>query len=105
MERCTVVRFSYGRLVAIKMAELHADLVEAMVVFGSVIEMTDSISDTMLQNLGYSSFSEMLLPTSVKGLKALLSVGAQKKLWFPYRLHKDFLEVCLLAFTVNVDYC
>ena len=105
VERCTVVGFSYGGLVAFKMAELHADLVEAVVVSGSVVEMTDSIRDTMLQKLGYSSFSEMLLPTSVKGLKALLSVGAQKKLWFPDRLHKDFLEVCLLAFTVNVDYC
>ncbi|KAK4584261.1 hypothetical protein RGQ29_022128 [Quercus rubra] len=93
VERCTVVGFSYGGLVAFKMAELHADLVEAVVVSGSVIEMTDSIRDTMLQNLGYSSFSEMLLPTSVKGLKALLSAGAQKKLWFPDRLHKDFLEV------------
>nr|POE68189.1 epoxide hydrolase 3 [Quercus suber] len=105
VERCTVVGFSYGGTVAFKMAELHADLVEAVVVSGSVIEMTHSIRDTMLQNLGYSSFSEMLLPTSVEALKALLSVGAQKKLWFPDRLHKDFLEVCLLAFTVNVDYC
>ena len=79
------------------MAEMHANLVEAMVVSGSVIEMTDSINDTMLQNLGYSSFSEMLLPTSIKGLKALISVSAQKKLWFPDRLHKDFLEVWLLS--------
>ncbi|XP_023886668.2 uncharacterized protein LOC111998793 [Quercus suber] len=93
VERCTVVGFSYGGTVAFKMAELHADLVEAVVVSGSVIEMTHSIRDTMLQNLGYSSFSEMLLPTSVEALKALLSVGAQKKLWFPDRLHKDFLEV------------
>ncbi|KAL4645109.1 hypothetical protein ACB092_02G212900 [Castanea dentata] len=93
VERCTVVGFSYGGMVAFKMAEHHADLVEAVVVSGSVIEMTDSISDTMLQNLGYSSSSEMLLPTSVKDLKALLSVAAQKKLWFPDRLHKDFLEV------------
>ncbi|XP_050291390.1 uncharacterized protein LOC126732523 [Quercus robur] len=93
VERCTVVGFSYGGMVAFKMAEQHADLVESMVVSGSIIAMTDSISQTTLQGLGFSSSSELLLPTSVKGLKALLSVAAHKKLWFPDRLHKDFLEV------------
>ena len=97
VERCTVVGFSYGGMVAFKMAEQHADLVESMVVSGSIIAMTDSISQTTLQGLGFSSSSELLLPTSVKGLKALLSVAAHKKLWFPDRLHKDFLEVWLLA--------
>ncbi|GMY11520.1 Epoxide hydrolase 4 [Fagus crenata] len=93
VERCVVVGFSYGGMVAFKMAELYPDLVHAMVVSGSIIAMTDSISETTLQGLGFSSSSELLLPTSVKGLKALLSVAAHKKLWFPDRLHKDFLEV------------
>ncbi|KAB1201572.1 Epoxide hydrolase 4 [Morella rubra] len=93
VERCTVVGFSYGGMVAFKIAELYPELVEAMVVSGSIIAMTDSISETTLQSLGFSSSSELLLPTSVKGLKALLSVAAHKKLWFPDRLHKDFLEV------------
>ena len=77
------------------MAELHADLVEAVVVSGSVIERTDSINETMLQNLGYSSVSELLLPTSAKGLKRLISLASHKKLWLPDRFYKDFLEVCL----------
>ncbi|KAE8672637.1 hypothetical protein F3Y22_tig00111837pilonHSYRG00890 [Hibiscus syriacus] len=57
---CIVVGFSYGGMVAFKMAELYPHMVEAMV-----------------------------------GLKALLSVAAHKKLWFPDRLHKDYLEVML----------
>ncbi|KAK2981599.1 hypothetical protein RJ640_011129 [Escallonia rubra] len=93
VERCTVVGFSYGGMVAFKMAELYPDMVSAAVVSGSILAMTDSISDATVSSLGFSSSSELLLPTSVKGLKALLKVAAHKKLWFPDRLHKDFLEV------------
>lgn len=109
VEKCTVVGFSYGGMVAFKMAALQPDLVHALVVSGSVLAMTDSISEATLQRLGFASSSELLLPNSVKGLKALLSVAAHKKLWFPDRLHKDYLEVCttftniaLLLFTINL---
>ncbi|KAK4393682.1 Biotin biosynthesis bifunctional protein BioHC [Sesamum angolense] len=93
IERCTVVGFSYGGMVAFKMAELYPELVEALVISGSILAMTDSISTATLEGLGFSSSSELLLPNSVKGCKALLRVAAHKKLWFPDRLHKDFLEV------------
>ncbi|XP_052194973.1 uncharacterized protein LOC127803022 [Diospyros lotus] len=93
VERCAVVGFSYGGMVAFRMAELWPEVVEALVVSGSILAMTDSISQTTLHSLGFSSSSELLLPSSVKGLKALLSVAAHKKLWFPNKLHKDFLEV------------
>ncbi|XP_051127256.1 uncharacterized protein LOC127248778 [Andrographis paniculata] len=93
VERCTVVGFSYGGMVAFKMAEKQPELVAAVVVSGSILAMTDSISKTTLSELGFSSSSELLLPTSVEGCKALLKVACYKKLWFPDRLHKDFLEV------------
>ncbi|TKY55823.1 Epoxide hydrolase 4 [Spatholobus suberectus] len=93
VERCVVVGFSYGGMVAFKMAEMYPEMVQALVISGSILAMTDSLSVASLQELGFSSSSELLLPTSVKGLKALLSVAAHKKLWFPDRLHKDFLEV------------
>ncbi|KAI3665466.1 hypothetical protein L6452_44093 [Arctium lappa] len=93
VRRCVVVGFSYGGMVAFKMAELYPEMVRAMVVSGSILAMTDSISDSTLKELGFSSSSELLLPDSVKGLKALLSVATHKKLWFPDRLHKDYLEV------------
>ncbi|KAG8383985.1 hypothetical protein BUALT_Bualt04G0070700 [Buddleja alternifolia] len=93
VEKCTVVGFSYGGMVAFKMAELYPELVEAVVISGSILAMTDSISKDTLEGLGFSSSSELLLPNSVKGCKALLKVAAHKKLWFPDRLHKDFLEV------------
>ncbi|KAL2333709.1 hypothetical protein Fmac_014922 [Flemingia macrophylla] len=93
VEKCVVVGFSYGGMVAFKMAEMYPEMVEALVVSGSILAMTHSISAASLQDLGFSSSSDLLLPTSVKGLKALLSVAAHRKLWFPHRLHKDFLEV------------
>ncbi|XP_044469111.1 monoacylglycerol lipase ABHD6 [Mangifera indica] len=93
VEKCVIVGFSYGGMVAFKMAELYPSLVESMVVSGSILAMTDSISEENLSRLGFSTSSELLLPNSVKDLKALLSIAAHKKLWFPDRLHKDYLEV------------
>ncbi|XP_026390484.1 uncharacterized protein LOC113285968 [Papaver somniferum] len=93
VEKCTIVGFSYGGMVAFKMAERYPDLIQAMVISGSVLAMTDSLGDDCLNRLGFSSSSELLLPNSVKGLKALLSVAVHRKLWFPDRLHRDFLEV------------
>ncbi|KAH0468118.1 hypothetical protein IEQ34_003151 [Dendrobium chrysotoxum] len=93
VQRCTVVGFSYGGMVAFKMAEARPDLVNSMVVSGSVTAMTDSISAETMERLGFSSSKELLLPESVKGLKALLKVATYKKLWFPEFLHRDYLKV------------
>ena len=100
VEKCILVGFSYGGIVSFKVAELYPDMVQAMLISGSVLAMTESISVTGLTELGFSSSSELLLPSSVKGLKALLSVAAYKKLWFPDRLHKDFLEVYTRYLTI-----
>lgn len=93
VEKCILVGFSYGGMVGFKMAQLYPELVRAMVVSGSILAMTCSVSETTMERLGFASSSELLLPNSVKGLKALLSVAVYKKLWFPDRLHKDYLEV------------
>ncbi|CAL4962464.1 unnamed protein product [Urochloa decumbens] len=90
---CAVVGFSYGGMVSFKMAEAHPDLVRWLVVSGSVLAMTDSISEASLERIGVASSAELLLPESVKGLKALLSIATHRKLWFPDRLHRDYLEV------------
>lgn len=93
VQSCTVVGFSYGGMVAFKMAEIHPRLVSALVISGSVLAMTDSISDSSFKSLGFSSSSELLLPNSVKGLKALLSISSYKKFWFPNFIYRDYLEV------------
>ncbi|KAJ4771310.1 alpha/beta-Hydrolases superfamily protein [Rhynchospora pubera] len=93
VKHCTVVGFSYGGMVAFKMAELNPDLVRSLVISGSVIAMTDSITDATLERLGMKSSAELLLPKTVKGLKALQSQAMYKKIWFPNFLMKDYLEV------------
>ncbi|GLJ20383.1 hypothetical protein SUGI_0370310 [Cryptomeria japonica] len=93
VEKCAMVGFSYGGMVAFKMAEMYPEAVNCLVVSGSVIAMTDTISQTSLNRLGFSSSAELLLPTTVKGLKALFSVACYKKIWLPEFLFRDFLEV------------
>ncbi|GLJ20384.1 hypothetical protein SUGI_0370330 [Cryptomeria japonica] len=93
VEKCAMVGLSYGGMVAFTMAEMYPELVTCLVVSGSVIAMTDSISQTSLNRLGFSSFAELLLPTTVKGLKALFSVGFYKKIWLSEFLFRDFLEI------------
>ncbi|OIV94796.1 hypothetical protein TanjilG_21993 [Lupinus angustifolius] len=92
VEKCSVVGFSYGGMVAFKMAELYPELVESVAVSGSVVAMMESIIMNIVKGLGFSSCSEMLMPTTVKGVKELLSLGTHKKIQFPHRFHKDFLE-------------
>ncbi|MQL97596.1 hypothetical protein Taro_030292 [Colocasia esculenta] len=95
VERCTVVGFSYGGMVAFKLLEARPEMVTAMVVSGSVVAMTDSIGEEALERLGFKSSAELLMPETVKGCKALLSVATHRKLWFPDRLHKDFIKAMI----------
>lgn len=93
VETCTVVGFSYGGMVAFKMAELHPHMVKSLVVSGTVVTFTESMSAKTMGRLGFSSASEMLLPTSVEGVKTLFKGGIYKKLFLPDRLFKDYLQV------------
>ncbi|KAJ6800895.1 epoxide hydrolase 4-like [Iris pallida] len=93
VNKCTVVGFSYGGMIAFKMAESRPDLVHSLVISGSIIAMTDAVSAATMERLGFNKTSDLLLPESVKGLKALLSVATYRKLWFPDFLHRDFLKV------------
>ncbi|XP_074295212.1 uncharacterized protein LOC141623071 [Silene latifolia] len=93
VSQCSLVGFSYGGMVAFKLAEMRPDLVEALVVSGSILAMTESVSEAELSRMGFKSSAELLLPTSVDGLKTLLKVATHRKLWFPDCLHKDYLEV------------
>ncbi|KAL3515163.1 hypothetical protein ACH5RR_022065 [Cinchona calisaya] len=77
VERCSVVGFSYGGMVAFKLGNLYPHLVDSMIVSGTLIELTQSISNKSLENLGFSQWSDMLMPETVEGLKRLLSSGSR----------------------------
>jgi hypothetical protein len=56
--------------------------VRSLVVSGSVIAMTNSISETTLEQIGVKSSSELLL--LLESVKGLLSIATHKKLWSRY---------------------
>ncbi|XWS67908.1 hypothetical protein CRYUN_Cryun04dG0045100 [Craigia yunnanensis] len=56
VERCPLVGFSYGGIVGFKMTEMRPDLIDSMVVAGSVMALTDNISIATLQRIGFSSW-------------------------------------------------
>ncbi|KAA8536098.1 hypothetical protein F0562_028576 [Nyssa sinensis] len=93
VERCTLVGFSLGGMVGFKMAKFYPDLVESMVVSGSVVEFTQSVSDALLKNIGFSRWSDYLMPDSAEGVKVLLSIASHKLPWLPDFFFRDFLQV------------
>ncbi|XP_024030379.1 uncharacterized protein LOC21401523 [Morus notabilis] len=93
VERCVVVAFSYGGFVGFKLAELWPELVRHLVVSGSVVGLTQSLSNERLPRIGFKSWSELLVPKTVEDLKRLFFVVTQKKLWFPSWAFRHYLEV------------
>ncbi|XP_062217536.1 uncharacterized protein LOC133917678 [Phragmites australis] len=91
--RCDVVGFSYGGMVAFKLAEARPELVRSLCVSGSVVAMTDAVNRETMERLGVGSSAELLMPETLKGLKALLSISMYKRMWFPDRFYKDYLKV------------
>ena len=80
-------------MVAFKLAEARPELVRSLCVSGSVVAMTDAVNRETMERLGAGSSAELLMPDTLKGLKALLSVSMYKKMWFPDRFYKDYLKV------------
>uniref|UniRef100_A0A0D9WK96 AB hydrolase-1 domain-containing protein n=1 Tax=Leersia perrieri TaxID=77586 RepID=A0A0D9WK96_9ORYZ len=93
VERCAVVGFSYGSVVAFRMAEAFPGLVRSVVVSGAAVDMTHAMNDALLARRGAGSLGELLLPESVDRLRSLFSAAIHRKLWLPDRLLRDFLEV------------
>ncbi|VAI59913.1 unnamed protein product [Triticum turgidum subsp. durum] len=92
VSRCDVVGFSYGGMVAFKLAEARPDLVRSLAVSGSVVAMTDAVNRETMERLGAGSSAELLMPETLQGLKALFSVSMYRKMWFPDRMYKDYLK-------------
>ncbi|XP_077253476.1 uncharacterized protein LOC143892625 [Tasmannia lanceolata] len=93
VEKCGVVGFSYGAILAFKMAQFHPELVSCLVITGSLANNTKSIINPLLQRLGFSSVSDLLLPTTPEGINDLLSAGVHINIWFPYRFLQDYLKL------------
>ncbi|KAK4340342.1 hypothetical protein RND71_041804 [Anisodus tanguticus] len=93
VEKFSLVGLSYGGMVGFKLAQLYPHMVDSMVMSSTVVELTESISNASLNNIGFTTWDEFLLPKTIFDLKLLLSIGSQNFPWFPQILYMDFLEV------------
>ncbi|KAL3730709.1 hypothetical protein ACJRO7_027700 [Eucalyptus globulus] len=93
LQQCTVVGSSYGGMVAFKLAESRPELVKSVVGTCTVPVLTESISKECLERLGFPTWSDLLLPNSVDGVKKMFEVGSHKLPRIPNRVFEDGLEV------------
>ncbi|KAL1833773.1 hypothetical protein ACET3Z_003424 [Daucus carota] len=92
VEKFTVAGLSYGATLGFRMARMYPGMVQCIVASGTAVELTESISRASLQNIGYSSWSEFLMPDSTKGLTTFFSIASQKPPSLPEFAAKDFLK-------------
>ncbi|KAK3195489.1 hypothetical protein Dsin_026799 [Dipteronia sinensis] len=93
VENCTLVGLSYGGMVGFKMAEMYPELVKSMVVTCSVMALTESVSNAGLDRIGFPSWSDCLLPKTVKALKIMFDSASYNLPNLPNFVYKDILEV------------
>ena len=92
---CVLVGFSYGAMVGFRLAEMYPDLVAAMVVTSAPTALTESLSRVALQEIGYKSWSDYLIPNTVNGVKSLFEIGSFDFPALPNWIMKHYLEVFL----------
>ncbi|KAG7035085.1 Epoxide hydrolase 4, partial [Cucurbita argyrosperma subsp. argyrosperma] len=89
---CVLVGFSYGAMVGFRLAEMYPDLVAAMVVTSAPTALTESLSRVALQEIGYKSWSDFLIPNTVNGVKSLFEIGSFDFPALPNWIMKHYLE-------------
>nr|PNR34454.1 hypothetical protein PHYPA_024271 [Physcomitrium patens] len=77
----TVVGAGYGGVVAFWMAHLFPKLVQRVVFVAAGTHMTPTSQKSLLAEFDYDHISDLLLPTTVKGLKNLASVATTKPVY------------------------
>nr|ACJ83957.1 unknown [Medicago truncatula] len=93
VEKCVLVGFSYGGMIAFKMAELYGEFVQAVVVTGAVLAIQESLISRAVEDNGFFFCFEALLPFFTEGLNALLFLGVYRNIWFPNCMLNDFFKV------------
>lgn len=90
----TVVGAGYGGLVAFWMSHLYPKLVERVVFVATGTHMSPTSQKPLLAEFDYDNVSELLLPTTVKGLRNLASLATNKRVYrLPKFVCKDVLQV------------
>lgn len=106
-KNCIVVGFSYGGMVSFQLAEHHPKLVGSMVITGSVLAETESISYKALARIGFGSWADYLIPNTFRGVKVLLDYCSYKNNFprMPNLFYKHYLEVFLKSTPKTIYMC
>ncbi|KAJ8767121.1 hypothetical protein K2173_013518 [Erythroxylum novogranatense] len=92
VEKCTLVGFSYGGFVSVKIAESKPELVQDLVLSGSIPPVDETTSRGLLERLGYESWSEVVLPTNVKEMKRSFVVVCHRRPPMPRLIYRQYLK-------------
>jgi pimeloyl-ACP methyl ester carboxylesterase len=68
-----LVGINYGGMVAFRMAEMYPNFVKKVVISSSWVGFMLTSLDELLARSNLSSISEVMLPSSVKGMKVFLA--------------------------------
>lgn len=94
----TVVGAGYGGMVAFWMAHLYPKLVEKVVFVASGMHMTPTSQKQLLAEFDYDHIAELLVPTTVTGLRNFASVATHKRVHrLPKFVCRDVLDVFMDA--------
>jgi pimeloyl-ACP methyl ester carboxylesterase len=90
-----LVGTNYGGMVAFRMAEMYPNFVKKVVISSSGVDFVSTSLDELLARSNLSSISELMLPSSVKGMKVFLANVTYKAIWLLNFILHDMLQVSL----------
>ncbi len=91
-----LVGTNYGGMVAFRMAEMYPNFVKKVVISSSRVGFVSTSLDELLARSNLSSISELMLPSSIKGMKVFLANVTYKAMWLLNFILHDMLQVSLI---------
>ncbi|KAG8380159.1 hypothetical protein BUALT_Bualt07G0164500 [Buddleja alternifolia] len=86
--RCSVYAISYGGYVGYRMAEMHPEMMEKVVIVSSGVGCTEDQKREQLKNVGCNAL-DLLLPDNPAGLRLLMETSVYK--FIPFKYAPDFV--------------
>ncbi|CAM6089315.1 unnamed protein product [Calypogeia fissa] len=94
----SVVGTSYGGFVAYRIAHMYPDSVDKLVISSSGVIMDSSSNQRLIDKFKVNSIKDILLPTTVEGMRRVAGLAFHRQLPFPIPrfIMEDYLEHVLI---------
>ncbi len=90
-----LVGTNYSGMMAFRMAEMYPNFVKKVVISSSGVGFVSTSLDELLAKSNLSSILELMLPSSVKGMKVFLANVTYKAMWLLNFIFHDMFQVSL----------